>query len=225
MEELEWQTAVLGGLRPDDFRLAAPVRSDRGDLVVGGWTASRFLEGRHQDGRWLEIIEVGRRMARAFADVPRPGFLDRRTSPWALADRMAWQEAPLGALAEVDHISRLAELRRPLRADSQIIHGDLAGNVLFGEGLSPAVIDFSPYWRPPAYTSAVVIGDAIVSEGAGTDLVSALEGGQDRGQYFVRAILFRAIVDAKIRPTEASKTMERAYRTAIDLARDIVAAG
>ena len=165
MEELEWHAAVLGELRTDDVRLSQPVRSDRGDLVVGGWTASRFLEGRHENGRWVEIIEVGRQLADAVARVPRPGFLDRRTGPWAVADRMTWEEAPLGALSEVDHIARLAGLRRPVRADSQIIHGDLAGNVLFGEGLPPAVIDFSPYWRPPAYATAVVVGDAIVSEG------------------------------------------------------------
>ena len=39
-------------------------------------------------------------------------------------------------------------MRSPIVTTSQLIHGDLTENILFAEGLSPAVIDFSPYWRP-----------------------------------------------------------------------------
>jgi hypothetical protein len=33
---------------------------------------------------------------------------------------------------------------------------------MLGDGLSPAVIDVSPYWRPAAYADAVVVVDALL---------------------------------------------------------------
>ena len=41
------------------------------------------------------------------------------------------------------------------------MHGDLTGNVLFAPERPPAVIDMSPYWRPPAYAEGVVLADAL----------------------------------------------------------------
>ena len=205
---------MLGGLRPAKVRLAPPVRSGVGRLIVDGWTAAPFLEGGHEPGRWTEIVEIGRRLNCALAGVARPDFLDRRSSPWGVADRMTWDEAPVGGLMDFAPIARLAAMRRPIDAASQVIHGDLCGNVLFSDGERPAVIDFSPYWRPAAYSVALVVGDAIVSEGAPADLVSVLDGGPDRGQLLVRALLFRALVDAlrrsrRMRPTSSPATCLR----------------
>lgn len=42
------------------------------------------------------------------------------------------------------------------------IHGDLTGNVLFAAGRAPAVIDFSPYWRPPVFAEAIVVADGLL---------------------------------------------------------------
>ena len=126
----------------------------------------RFLEGRHEPGRWIEIIDVGRRLNRALAGVGRPDFLERRSSPWAEADRMTWDETPIGGLMDFAPIARLAAMRRAIDTASQVIHGDLCGNVLFSDREDPAVIDFSPYWRPADYAVALVVGDAIVSEEA-----------------------------------------------------------
>ena len=55
-----------------------------------------------------------------------------------------------GRLAVVPEVARLVAARRSVDAVSQLVHGDLSGNVLLAHGLPPAVIDFSPYWRPPA---------------------------------------------------------------------------
>lgn len=50
--------------------------------------------------------------------------------------------------------------------EPQLVHGDLTGNVLFAAGLPPAVIDISPYWRPPSYAEGVVVADALCYHGA-----------------------------------------------------------
>ncbi len=46
--------------------------------------------------------------------------------------------------------------------------------MLFPEGLPPLVIDPSPYWRPPAFASAIVVADALVFHGAGEEMVEPL---------------------------------------------------
>jgi hypothetical protein len=43
--------------------------------------------------------------------------------------------------------------------------------VLLSDGLAPAVIDMSPYWRPTAYAEAVVVVDALLWRRADSMLV------------------------------------------------------
>ena len=61
---------------------------------------------------------------------------------------------------------RLHAALRPVTAPSQLIHGDLSGNVLFHAELPSAIIDFAACWRPVAFVSAIVVADALVWEGA-----------------------------------------------------------
>src|SRR6185436_2377924 len=113
---------------------------------------------------------VGERFHSCLAAVARPAFIARRTDAGAVADRVAWGELPARDFEDVRHVAQLASALRPIVAPSGLIHGDLAGNVLFDERLPSAVIDFSPYWRPTAYASAIVVADALVREGAGEDV-------------------------------------------------------
>jgi uncharacterized protein (TIGR02569 family) len=205
VEELEWHAEVLGHIREDGFRIAAPVRTGDGAIVVDGWYAWAWLEGVHAERRWPEVIAVGGRLHAALAAVPRPSFLDRRTDPWAAGDRVAWEELPLGRFAEVKHVRRLAEARRPVRGTSQVVHGDLTGNVLFAEGLQPAVIDFAPYWRPAGFAAAVVVGDALLWEGADERLLDAVAHVDDFPQLLLRALIYRAVADAVFRDGEPAR--------------------
>ncbi|MBO0703480.1 MAG: aminoglycoside phosphotransferase, partial [Candidatus Dormibacteraeota bacterium] len=198
LEELRWQGRVLPDLHPQDVRLALPRRAATGDLVVEGWTAWERLEGRHQPGRWEDIIAAGERFHRALAGVPRPSFLDGRTSPWAIADRITWGEQSPGRFAEMAGLDRLLALRAPVVGVAQLVHGDLTGNVLFSPGLVPGVIDFSPYWRPPIFATAVVVGDALLFESAPPALAESRRTAPGFPQALVHALLFRLISDAII---------------------------
>lgn len=194
-EALRWQAEILSSIKPDGFRVAVPLRSRAGDFVVDGWTGWPALEGAHAP-RWAEIAAVGERLHGAMAEVARPSaLLDARTDPWARADRMAWEEAPVGSAREVPAVARLLELLAPVRAVSRLIHGDLSGNVLFADGLPPAVIDLSPYWRPPAYASAIVAVDAVAWHGADPALLSQLAPDAAGTQLLARALLFRILTD------------------------------
>src|SRR5206468_12896903 len=125
-----------------------------------------------EPGRWGEIVEVGESFHRALAGVERPDFIDRRTHQWAIADRVAWGESPWQRFAHVRHVERLAGALRPVDLPAQLVHNDLCSNVLFADGLPPAVIDLAAYWRPPQYATATVVADALTWEGADESLLA-----------------------------------------------------
>jgi uncharacterized protein (TIGR02569 family) len=186
-----WLAGTLEGLGVEDgVRIVRPVRSVTGRWVVDGWSAWRWMEGRHRSGRWDEVLEVSRRFHRAVSGVGwSPALV--ASHRWAIADRVAWGEHE----AELpEGVRALLARRRPVDLPCQLIHGDLGGNVLFHDALPPAVIDVSPYWRPPGYADAIVVADAVAWGGAGADLVERLVRRQG-DQLLLRAVLFRVAVD------------------------------
>jgi len=194
-DEMLWQARTYSQIACDGFRLAGPRAATDGSLRVDGWCATEFVAGCHMRGRWSEVISVGERFHRALRWIPRPPFLDQRSSQWATGDRVAWGERPFAEFSDVTHLPKLTALLRPLEAPSQLIHGDLTGNVLFHDELAPAIIDFSPYWRPAAYGSAIVVADAMIWEGADKKVLHGVSHIDNFGQYFVRALIFRLVTE------------------------------
>jgi uncharacterized protein (TIGR02569 family) len=221
---LAWQRDVLGSIADAGFRLSLPQTTLAGDLESDGWCAWQFLEGAHETGRWREIIAVGERFQRAVADVPEPAFVARRSDPWAIADRVAWGELEPDAFVEVEHLPELVAVRRELEAPCQLVHGDLTGNVLFAEGLPPAIIDLAPYWRPPAYGSAIVVADALVWEGADESLLDAVADVPRFPQFLVRALIMRVVVDRLFGEGEPPWDEEDSFGPAAQLACRLAAA-
>jgi uncharacterized protein (TIGR02569 family) len=202
------------------------VAATDGSLCVDGWCASRYLPGRHEHGRWAEIVAAGERLHAALRGIPRPAFLDRRSGPWAVADRVAWGERPPSEVAEVTHLARLVAGTRPVSEPGQLIHGDLTGNVLFDRLLPPAIIDLSPYWRPTGFASAIVVADALVWDGADARVLDAVGHVDDFGQYLVRALIFRLVTDSLITSDSPSGVAARSaarWEPAIDLACELAA--
>jgi uncharacterized protein (TIGR02569 family) len=204
-EELEWQGEVLGAVREDGFRVPKLRRALDGRVLVDGWCAWERVEGRHDEQRWPEVIAAGERFHAALVGVPRPALIDARTDHWAIGDRVAWGELPADRFAHVKHLPRLLAALEPVDAPSQLVHGDLTGNVLFAPGLPPAVIDLSPYWRPTGFASAVVVGDALAWEGADESLLGAVEHIAAFPQYLLRALIYRIVVDALFREGEPDR--------------------
>ena len=170
-EVIAWQARVLAAVDTSEVRVAPP-------RLVDGWVVTPFLEGRHEPGRWQDVIEAGRRFHAALPDV-RPPHVD---DPWARADRVAWQEAPYPPVDDL-----LARLE-PVDERPALVHGDLTGNVLFHETLPPAIIDFAPYYRPPTFAAAVVVADAVCWEGAPPSLIDLVPT-----QFLLRALIYRGV--------------------------------
>ncbi|MCY1143282.1 hypothetical protein OWR29_35250 [Actinoplanes sp. Pm04-4] len=187
--------AVVDGLaevQSSEFRLATPLRTRDGSFEFQGWSATRWVEGREPDytraETWQKIIEAGRAFHRAVAGIARPLFVDARQDWWARGDRVAWGERD--GQFRPEFAATAERLRRGLGplGEAQLVHADLTQNVLFAPGLPPAIIDISPYWRPPAYAEAVVVADALCWHNAQPELLDYVQVSESA---VARALLFR----------------------------------
>lgn len=203
-ELVDGPAKIMAAVAEDGFRVARPLRTTDGRWSHDGWTASLHVEGADPGRRWLEIIAAGRAFHAALAGFPRPAFLDRRTDAWAVGDRAAWDELDVEVVPELRAVhGELSRLAPSATGDgAQLVHGDLTGNVLLAPGLPPAVIDFSPYWRPPAFAEAIVIGDAVLWHGAGPELLAELPAG-----VVARALVYRLVTTSeRVRRTGRAPT-------------------
>ncbi|MEU0298991.1 aminoglycoside phosphotransferase [Streptomyces sp. NPDC006175] len=200
--EAEWGASLFDALATGHgFRVPRPLRTPDGRSVVEGWTAGEFLTGETgPQGRWDDVLRAGRALHAALRPHPRPAFLERRSHPWAVADRVAWGEEDVEVTEDLAaSFSALLELRRPVRQGAaQLVHGDLAGNVLLAAHELPAVIDFSPYWRPPLFAEAVVIVDGLLWWDLPDELLSVGGDHADWRQMLVRALLFRLVAVSEL---------------------------
>lgn len=192
---VQWSARLLASRHTaDGFRLPRPIAAENGRWVVEGWSASTWLLGGADGSRWQEILQVGEAFHEWLADVGRPDWLDETDDPWRRSDRMAWGEQPTDVRPEfAPLVEELASLRRPVSKRSQLVHGDLTGNVLFSEGLPPGIIDLSLYWRPPGHAAAIVAVDCYEWERVGGEVLDHVAELPDGEQLLVRAALFRII--------------------------------
>ena len=157
--------AQLDSERPRTLRLAMPIPARDLRWVVHGWGATRFEPGA-SPCHDLDVLTATSRLfhARLAAAVPVcPGGLPRMEDRWARAERVAFGDGRSPAVlpdqtrALLDRLSR--ELRAAGPADSlgpeQLVHGDLAHNVLLDQAGIPLVIDVAAYWRPALWAEAV----------------------------------------------------------------------
>jgi uncharacterized protein (TIGR02569 family) len=156
---------------------------------VDGWEAMQWVPGAADETRVSDVVRAGDAFHRAIAGLERPTFIDTSDDPWARADRMAWEEDPLPA---DPMLKRLAAEFCRVESPSQMIHGDLLGNVLFAEGEPATIIDWAPYWRPAGLGAAIAVVDAVCWHGAPIESVPALgQGVAEWEQLLVRALTFR----------------------------------
>lgn len=199
LDEAVWLAELPGRVVQDGFRFPRPLRAGDGSWVVDGWSATGFVVGAPGPARHLdELLAVADALAHALRAEPEPAFARRRSDPWAVADRVAWLEQQADPPAAVAPLLRqLQAAVRPQQAERrQLLHCDLAGNVLFSAGQPPAVLDLSVCWRPPSYALAVAVVDSVLWWGAGLDALR-LHGRPAARRQLPRALLFRLAVLAE----------------------------
>lgn len=197
-DQAAWIADVLSRVSVDGLVVPEPVRGATGEWVVDGWTAARWVDAQPRDGAWHDVMRAGRAFHGALAAVPRPAWMDRADDWWRRADRVAWESRRAsGALELVALVARLRVLLSPVALPEQVVHADLCGNVLFDARDRPVVLDFSPYWRPREWASAVVAVDAYEWEGAGAEALDWLRDVRDGDQLLLRAAIFRIATSAE----------------------------
>ena len=178
-----------------DLRIAMPVPARDGSWVVDGWGASRWEPGTTTCTDLDVIVATGRLLHAELASaVPtRPPGLDRRDDRWTAAEEAAFDGVPTGS----DLVERLTALRDDTAlGPDQLVHRDLAGNVLLDAAGAPVVIDVSPSWRPVLWAEAICVLDAVLWQGAPAARIHDWTRGRER-QAMVRAALFRLLSDTE----------------------------
>jgi uncharacterized protein (TIGR02569 family) len=195
-----WRAVLYERTPQAGFRLPRPRRAVDGRVVVDGWVALERLDGEHSTSRQLDVLALSQRFHEAIAHEPRPSFLDRASDPWTTTQRAVWGEAPLEPYLGMKHVAPLAAALRPVGGRPQLVHGDLTTNVLFADPEPPAIIDFSPWWAPPEYPRAIVVADSLLWDNADPVFAELIDP-----QFFLRAVLFRKIVDRLFRPDDGER--------------------
>jgi hypothetical protein len=195
-----WLAPILARLavaleedRESRLRLALPIPARDGSIVVDGWAATRF-EPDLEPCLDLEIIRRAGRLLHARLDErvrePDPS-LEARTGRWAAAERMAFGELELsGDPGAVDLAREALAGCTPDEGARQLVHSDLAGNVLTDPSGSAFIVDFSPAWRPAGWAEAICVLDSVLWRGAHPLALASVEP-----QDLRRAIAFRVLSD------------------------------
>lgn len=192
-----WICEVLNSLAPsEDFRVAKPLRASTGEWIAHGFTCQTRLAGEHDMHRWDDVLAASTAFHLALAAIEKPQWIGGPPDFFQCCDRFAWEDEPVAVDSRsVETIAQLRSLVRPVQMSSQLIHGDLAGNVLFAPNELPAIIDFTPYWRPALHADGIVIVDAISVRGASpSKLIDDFLERPNGLQALLRSALFRAAV-------------------------------
>jgi hypothetical protein len=221
--------------RDPGFRVPRPLRTGAGDGGVGDWVAQDPLAGAWVAWQWLpgepaswagvsplwpRLIAASRAFHAALAGRPAPPWLGRDGSQWTTGDQVAWGARDPGSVLAAAPAPLAGQLRsllaalRPVRLPAQLIHGDLGGNVLFAPGQPPAVIDFSPYWRPAGLALAIAAVDALTWSGADPAILGDLADQPELDQLLARAHVGRLVTEVVSRrgdpdPSAALETVTR----------------
>ncbi|MEC0177774.1 hypothetical protein P4H83_23095 [Paenibacillus favisporus] len=195
----EWVLGIMHGLQPRGYRVSRPVPARNGSFVSDGWTCSRFEPGTGVQGGLEQKLKVARLFHRDLASIPYDGFSEP-DHPWSRGHRIAWQIEGLPAGFPFPVRDFLAGLLGKVKKSGeypvQLIHGDLAGNILFDETLGPLIIDFSPTVAPESYAEAILVCDGIAWQGCPLSDLGLLPNDEHYREMLLRAVIFRLSVSA-----------------------------
>ncbi|KAE9375994.1 phosphotransferase family protein [Stipitochalara longipes BDJ] len=193
------------------YRLSKPlaVFGQPCTFVFDRWTASSFLPGAtEQSGNFEEILQVSRAFHADLAEViyEKPVAIAGRSNRWCEADAVTWEEKKLEDVPDVDQeilaqldpiLKKLVLARKslPESVKPQLIHADLAGNVLFQADPRepPAIIDLTLYWRPARYAEAIIVADGLTWDGKGHGLIQFYGMDELGKQMLLRALYWRCL--------------------------------
>jgi hypothetical protein len=156
----QWIAAFAADLRCHGFRLPRPLPTVQHTWITSdGWSAWTFLEGRHATSDDIPAcIPAIVALHQALKPLGAHPLLAVNQTPWGQAHRGCWGEKPAHVQPQLRAlVDALYGVRQPLAGLAwQLIHGDLnPENILLAPGAAPALLDFAPFWAPPAFALAI----------------------------------------------------------------------
>ena len=194
VESEELANLVSSVVSSRELRIPRPIKSINNNWIEENYVAWEFLEGKEIGLRYEQKIQICEEFSQIFKNIGKPSFIELRNDPWSIADRVTWEEKNKQYDARFQKmINQIKSKLKPIRLNSQIIHGDIARNIIFSKEYAPGVIDLTIYWRPKDYAKALLIVDAITWENTDTNIYKFVKDLPEINQLLLRAGLRRLI--------------------------------
>lgn len=195
----EWAFNILNKINPHGYRLSKPIISSNGTFIYKDWCCTRYEPGEHRDGSIKQKLEVSRLFHHDLAGIDFIN-LPKADDPWSISQRIAWQKENLPENMAKGVYKILEELISKVKLkenyEVQIIHSDLAGNILFDKARKPLIIDFSPTIAPVEYAEAILVCDCIAWQRSPVSEIELICDSKFDIEMILRAVLFRLSVAA-----------------------------
>ncbi|MEK6857456.1 MAG: hypothetical protein AABX39_02615 [Nanoarchaeota archaeon] len=192
--EAQWVAETFSKIKTNKIRLPEYIKSKKNKWVENGWIAYKYISGKHYKKRLNDKIDVCDTFQSVLRRIDCPKFMKTRNDPWSRADRIVWEEESLKCHKKIKpYAIKLMRHFKPISLKKQIIHGDIGGNILFAKGKPPAIIDFSPYYRPTDFALAILVVDALVWGGASAKILNIFKEKKEFDQLLLRAELRRIL--------------------------------
>lgn len=194
-----WMARLFESLPESPYvRFPRPIKTIAGTWVYKGYVAWSFLKGEHVKGHYKEKLNASIDFHRLLKNIPKPDFIDTVRNSWSTGDLVAWQTLEFNYGQEfMDLYNQIKPYLRPLNLPFQLIHGDLSGNFLFDQDLSPAIIDFSPTWAPNGFAEGIMFADAIAWDNADVKDLKIFKEIPNFDQFAWRGVLRRIAEQAE----------------------------
>lgn len=205
-EKYSWAGSVLESLLPKALTISTPIRSKNGNFVENGYGVTQYVLGEFSGGRMPEKIQACQSLSQLLENIEQPEQWSSWYSPWQWANQVAWEESHLPKNADKKSVKLIEEIKswyQPINIAPQLIHSDLAGNILF-DGAKAIIIDFSPDFRPSVYSEILLITDSIAWHQEPIESLWLTQHSRELViQLALRAIVFRLSVMINLYPKNA----------------------
>ena len=192
-KEYLWIAEVLKDIDLSDVFLAKPLKAKNGEFIVENFGATAYFPKSQHDFDVANTLQLCRSLNEKIKHIQKPESTDEINNPWKKAQKIAWEAESHSSYPE--EIQALLNLRKPINLPVQLVHIDLAQNILKNNLNQYAIIDFTPAFFPKEYAEAVIIIDSIAWHHAPLSTIDYLEINTELTyQLLLRALIFRLAV-------------------------------
>lgn len=200
-EEYIWISNVLTNLNFSDLNIAKPIFSLAGNYIENGFGATHYFNNIGHIYDVNKNLELCRKLNQILQNVSKPPTLfDNLNNQWKKAHFLAWHGKENKALP--DELQLLMSLRVDIDLPEQLIHVDLAGNILVNKYNETCIIDFTPGFYPKEYAEAILLVDSVSWYQAPINFLNEIR--LDKKivfQLILRALIFRMSVSLLSEPS------------------------